>query len=144
MFQHILVPVDFTEKNRRALDIAINLAQIGAGTVSMLHVIELIVDTPVEEFQTFYATLEEQATQKIQALVAQYTGGLNSDKPVQLEPKITYGNRVQEIIRFAEEQSVDLIVINSHKIEWNEPTQGLGTISYKVSILADCPVLLIK
>ncbi len=48
MFQHVLVPVDFTEKNRRALEIAINLAQIGAGTVSMLHVIELIVDTPVE------------------------------------------------------------------------------------------------
>jgi len=139
MFQQILVPVDFTKKNRNALDIAVNLAKTEQSTVSVLHVIELIFDTPVEEFKTFYTTLEKQAAQKMQQLLAPYTGAT-----VKLEQKIIYGSRVQAISRFAQEQNADLIVMNSHKIDLNEPTQGWGTISYKVSILADCPVLLVK
>ena len=70
------------------------------------------------------------------------TGGASAMSP---EDMATTRNIVEKgLVRFAEEQNVDLIVINSHKIEWDEPTQGLGTISYKVSILADCPVLLVK
>lgn len=149
MFQHILVPVDFTEKNRRALDIAINLARVGQGTVSVLHVIELIFDTPVEESTAFYSKLEKQAAQKMKALLAPYTATSHAtaqtrETGVKLEQKIIYGSRVQAITHFAQEQAIDLIVMNSHKIDLNEPTHGWGTISYKVSVLADCPVLLVK
>jgi nucleotide-binding universal stress UspA family protein len=139
MFQHILVPVDYTQKNRSALKLAIHLATPGPSMVSVLHVIELIADTPVEEFDSFYASLEEQALQKMKELVAAY-----SDTPVQITHHIAYGSRTQEIVRFAQEQAADLIVMNSHKLDWNEPAQGWGTISYKVSILAACPVLLVK
>ena len=139
MFQHILAPVDCTEKNRQALDIAIHLAQANRAVVSVLHVIEVIYATPVAEFKSFYAALEEQAAQKMQELVSAY-----EDSGVEIEQTILYGKRVEEIVRFAQVQDVDLIVMNSHKLNLSEPTQGWGTISYKVSILADCPVLLVK
>ena len=139
MFQHILVPVDYTEKNRNVLAIAINLARAGQGKISVLHVIEEVHATPVEEFQTFYAPLEEQAAQRMEKLVAPYCR-----EAVKIDQKITYGNRGQEIIRFAREEGIDLIIMNSHKVDWQDPAQGVGTISYTVSIMADCPVLLIK
>jgi universal stress protein A len=139
MFQHILVPVDYTQKNRGALDLAIHLATPGPGVVSVLHVIELIADTPLEEFDAFYASLEEQALQKMEELIAPYSGAT-----VKITHQIAYGSRAQEIVRVAQDEATDLIVMNSHKLDWNEPTQGWGTISYKVSILADCPVLLVK
>lgn len=139
MFQHILVPVDYTKKNRHALDIAVNLAQSSQALVSVLHVIEIIYATPVEEFKSFYTALEEQAMQKMQDLLAPYNDGA-----VQIERMIRYGNRVQEIVRFAQEQGIDLVVMNSHRLDPNQPAQGWGTISYKVSILTECPVLLVK
>jgi len=39
---------------------------------------------------------------------------------------------------------VDLIVLTSHKIDLAHPAEGWGTTSYKVGILCQCPVLLVK
>jgi universal stress protein A len=55
------------------------------------------------------------------------------------------GNRVAEILRFAQENKIDLIVMSSHKLPVRRPTvESWGTISYKVGILSRCPVLLVK
>jgi len=54
------------------------------------------------------------------------------------------GNRVKEILSFSQEHEIDLIVLNSHKIDFKDPSQGWGTISYKVGILSRCPVMLVK
>lgn len=139
MFQHILVPVDFTQKNQRALGIALNLAALSMGKVTVLHVIETIADTEQEEFKEFYAALEQRAEQEMNRLVTPHQG---AKAPV--EKRIIYGQRMAELLRFAHEYSVDLIVMNSHKIDPQDPTQGWGTISYKVGILAECPVMLVK
>ncbi len=39
-FQHILVPLDFTEKNLAALNIAFDLAIANHARVTLLHIIE--------------------------------------------------------------------------------------------------------
>jgi universal stress protein A len=64
--------------------------------------------------------------------------------PVKVESNILYGNRVQEILRFATDHNIDLIVMDSHRIDLVNPGHGWGTISYKVSVLAQCPIMLIK
>ena len=55
-----------------------------------------------------------------------------------------YGNRAQEIVRYAMEAGVDLIVLTSHRIDLQDSSAGWGTVSYKVGILSQCPVLLVK
>jgi universal stress protein A len=139
MFQHVLVPTDLSSKNQRTLEIGVKVASLGQGKVTLLHVIELIADTPFEEFEDFYTRLEQKAQQAMEELAAPYP--VNE---VHLERAIVYGDRAQEILKFAETHDVDLIVVNSHKIEPDAPTQGWGTISYKVGILAQCPVMLVK
>ena len=52
--------------------------------------------------------------------------------------------RVREIVSFTRENGVDLIVLSSHRIDKIHPAEGWATISYKVAILAPCPVLMVK
>jgi len=139
MFQHILVPTDFSSSSKRTLEIAVNIAKLSKGNVSLLHIIKTIPNTDFEEFQDFYSKLERRAEQEMDRLIGPYHKG-----KVGLEPRIIYGNRVQEILRFATDQQVDLIVMTSHKIDLAEPAQGWGTISYKVGVLAPCPIMLVK
>jgi len=83
--------------------------------------------------------LEKRAQKQMSALIASYQG-----KAVQIIPRIAYGNRVEEILKFIKENEIDLIIMNSHKVEMNNPIQRWGTISYKVALLSDCPIMLAK
>ena len=139
MFQNILIPTDFSGKDSHAIDIAWELCSPGNGKITLLHVIEIIANTTLEEFDDFYKELEDRSQRHLNRLASSRdTDSFTVDK------RITYGNRAQEILRFAEENTVDLIIMTSHKIDIEDRAQGWGTISYKVGILAQCPVMLVK
>jgi len=139
MFHHILVPVDFTPKNKKALEITLQMAGSKKSSVSLLHVVEVIEDTTFEEFGDFYSGLQKRAEKKMAGLVA-----FCRNRGVEVIDKIAFGNRVQEILKYADEAGVDLIVMSSHKLHLEEPSRDWGTISYKIGILSQCPVLLVK
>lgn len=139
MFRSILIPVDLSERNRRALDFSVNLAILSHAKITLLHVIELINDTNFEEFADFYTTLHHQAEEKLRSLIAPHR-----DTTIVITTQVTYGDRTREILRFAEEEGIDLIVLNSRQIDPAAPTQGWGSISHKIGILAQCPVMLMK
>jgi universal stress protein A len=139
MFQNILVPTDLSPDSRRALEIGVALASGPQPRVHAFHVIETIEDASFEEIKDFYARLEERARQGLDALLP-----ATPRKDVEIQAHIAYGSRAQAILQFAREKEIDLIVLMSHKIELKAPVQGWGTISYKVGILAQCPVMLVK
>ena len=139
MFKNILVPTDFLDDHQSALEIAVRLCSMDNGKIALLHVIEIIQNTTFEEFEDFYSGLEKRSFKGLNAIINR----LNNTETT-IEPQVVYGNRTQEIVRFAEENDVDLIIMKSHKVDLEEPSQGWGTISYKVSIMAQCPVMLVK
>ncbi|MCX8012053.1 MAG: universal stress protein [Desulfobacterota bacterium] len=139
MFKKILVPVDLTPKNKKAIEIAVRIALSAKGKVYLLHVIETIAHTSFSEFESFYRKLEISAERYIDKLISPY-----KRKKLSIEGKIILGNRLAEILRFANENKVNLIVMNSHKLNIQEPTENWGTISYKIGILSQCPVMLVK
>ncbi len=139
MFQKILVPVDLTDVHQPALDIAARLAQGSAGAVTLLHVIEVIAEVWAVEDRDFYDRLEHKARDHL-ARLGQYLGA----RAVPRREEVVFGNRAPEIVRYAVEEGIDLIVLKSHRIDLEHPSAGWGTVSYKVSILAQCPVLLVK
>ena len=138
MFHRLLVPVDLTPKNRRAVEVARDLALQSGGEVHLLHVIETL-DLPFEELADFYARLERQATRKLTPFAA-----LLDEAGVSAVAHIRYGKRAETVLEFATEHDVDLIILDSHRIVPGEVGKGLGTISYRVAIVAPCPVLLVK
>jgi nucleotide-binding universal stress UspA family protein len=139
VFTRILVPVDLTAKNRRAIRTALELAGHGGGEVTLLHVIETIADAGFDELESFYIKLEHEARRKLDELLVE-VGAASAG----VQKVIVYGNRIGEILRYSREQGVDLIVLSSHRLDPERPEVGWGTISHRAAILAECPVLLVK
>jgi nucleotide-binding universal stress UspA family protein len=138
MFRKILVPVDFTEKNEAALSSAIEIAG-GEGAVTLLHVIETIEHIEFDEMADFYRGLETRATARLFAMEERFQGA-----GIRVRHDILYGKRAETIVRFAEEHGMDLMILSSHKVDRDHPALGWGTISYRIAIIARCPVLLVK
>ncbi len=138
MFEHILIPVDLHDRNQAAVDVGLHMAGQNHGHVTLLHVIELISDATFDEFEDFYLRLEEQALGKMTTLLGD---SADADHVSQV---VVYGDRVREIINYATENDISLIILNSHRINLEDMTVGWGTISHKVGILAQCPVMLVK
>jgi len=139
MFHRVLVPLDFTDKNLRALEIARQIAVQHKASVALLHVIETVEHLPIDELKGFYAKLEATARERF-GLAA----SMMLEKGLVVEPEVVYGKRAEEIVKYATGNDVDLIVLSSHKIGPEQPARGWATISYKVAVLAQCPVLLVK
>jgi nucleotide-binding universal stress UspA family protein len=137
VFRRILVPVDFTKKNRRAVRVAVRLASERGAEVLLLHVIERVDAGEPQALTGFYRKLESNARQKTKELLA-------AAGTVKARAEIVYGNRVNEILRYAQDKKIDLIVMSSHRLALKHPGENWGTISYKVGLLSRCPVLLVK
>ena len=138
-FRHILVPTDLTDRTERALQLAGQLASRDGGRVTLLHVIETIQGLSLEEVRPFYERLERKVGKVMEAL----TRRAPQDAPP-AAGAIVRGRRAEEIVKYAAANEVDLIVLASHRVNPSAVDRDWGTISYKVGILAQCPVLLVK
>ena len=141
MFKRILVPVDFTEKSLKAVDMAHDLAVQSGAEVILLHVIERIehLDPEFDELKPFYDRLAKSARKGLLEFSERFVAD-----SVKVVDAIMYGKRTQEIVRFAIENNADLIIMASHRIDPDRPGHDWSSISYAVAILAPCPVLLAK
>jgi nucleotide-binding universal stress UspA family protein len=139
VFHKVLVPVDLSDTHQRAIEIAATLVGEGDGQVILLHVVEVIPGLWFEEEREFYDRLEAAARDYLTRLGRQL-----EELRVPRREEIIFGNRAEEIVRYATEMAVDLIVLSSHRIDLRNPGAGWGTLSYKIGILSQCPVLLVK
>jgi nucleotide-binding universal stress UspA family protein len=139
MFRHILIPADLTGRPTRAADMARDLAPAAGARVTLLHVIETVDVADDDEFESFYRAIEGRASEHLATLASRFEGSA-----LELARTIVYGKPAEEIVRFAMEADVDLIVLASHRIDRSRPGYGWGTLSYKIGVLAPCPVLLVK
>lgn len=141
-FSHLLVPVDLTSRNSAALEIAFELAVENKASVSLLHVIQTIDsgNEPADsETQKFYDHLHERVASDMDRIAQRF-----QDAGLKVESKIRVGDRLRDIVAFAEEHAIDLIVMSSHRIDPEDPIASWGTLSYKVSVVCECPILLVK
>jgi nucleotide-binding universal stress UspA family protein len=139
VFQKILVPLDLTDRHDRAVATAAELAGSGPGEVTLLHVIELIEGATQEEEQPFYSRLERVARKHLQRYGTELTG-----RGVRWRAEVGFGRREREVVRYAAEWPADLIILTAPVPDPANPQQTWGSLSYRIGILARCPVLLVK
>jgi nucleotide-binding universal stress UspA family protein len=139
MFRKILLPVDLTDKHATALATAADLASGRGGEVVLLHVIEVIPGLSMEEERDFYARLEKRARAHLERL-----GARLQDRSIPWRAEVLYGNRVSETLRFANASGVDVIVLTAPRFDPSNLGAGWGSLSYKISVVCSCPVLLVK
>jgi nucleotide-binding universal stress UspA family protein len=139
MFSRILVPLDLSDRNEMAVEAATELARASGGSVLLLHLIEEIEDGPAEELEVFYASLRQRA----ESTLGEWRARLER-KEISVEERIRMGRRGPEVVRCAEEERCDLVVLRSHVLDRGEPLRGIGTVSHQVALAASCPVLLVR
>ena len=140
-FQRILVPVDFSEPSRAALETAIEIGRRWPDSViTVLHVYGVPVYAYVEGTVLPPQILSEIAG-AAQDAVAKLCDAYK-DRGVVLRPVSELGTPM-DIIRRAEEDKSDLIVMGTHG-RTGLPHIVLGSVAERVVRHAPCPVLTVR
>ena len=141
MFRRILVPVELSDKDLRAVVAARSLARAndeGDTEVALLHVIETL-DLPFEELEEFYGNLESRASVALNELASSL-----AQNGIDVVHRIAFGSRVPEILAHAEETGAELIIVVARPVDPADPAAAWSGIAYQTSILAGPSVLLLK
>lgn len=138
----ILVPIDFSDHSRKALDEAAKLADQMQAKLMLLHVIEDSVMPPfymVGVDHLLSATeISDQAESELSKMA-----DLFKTAPKGATIHVARGRAAHEIVRFCERQNVDLIVMSTHGLTGLEHFL-LGSVAEKVVRSAPCAVLTLK
>ena len=142
----ILYPTDFSEYSLAALSYAVRLAQQNDAELFCVHVVEM----PQEEYLTseYMVPLNvphvpedkvlRNARARMERFMAENLSGID-----RVTSRVLKGIPFIEIIRYAREQSIDLIVIGTHGHS-ALAAMLLGTVAEKVVRKAPCPVLTVR
>ena len=139
----ILAPIDFSDASRAAVDVAADMASRFGAELLLVYVVPAIPDLPkdVSIFKEgeYDKSLENKDAQRLKELA-----GTVANKNVKVRTELGSGNDVgMELIRIAENEHADLIVIATHGMTgWRE--FAFGTVAEKVVKQADCPVLVLR
>jgi len=111
-YKHILLAVDFSNATETLVQRAQLLRQFCAAELSLVHVIEpLVIDPSYEVFPAVPLDLEQEASNKVRQELVH----LGEQLDVTAERcHVLIGSTKNEILRCAQEQAVDLIVVGSH------------------------------
>ena len=142
-FKKILCPTDFSEPACKAIKAAGELAEKFSSELILMHVVGPV---PVLETPTGLAGFDVAAYQ--QELSASADASLKSrlekhiPESVNARTLVVHGEAAHEIVRVANEDSADLIVVSTHgESGWRR--RIFGSVPEKVIRMANCPVLTI-
>lgn len=139
LFGHVMVPVDLSDRNERALRAALALAREAGSRVTLFHVIQRVAGLAPGELEEFYRLLVERSERKLRVVARSFTS-----TGVEVSTQVRIGEPAAEIVRATLREAVDLVVMGSHKVKPGRRERGWGTTSYKVGIFCQCPILLVK
>ena len=133
--KRILVPTDFSETSAAALRYAIALGRRFAARIYLLNVSDYPNIADDEDPIGLFETMQNTAHDRLHLL-------LTEQEVRELQPAygIRIGHPADEIVRYAHEHAVDLIVMGTHGRE-GVMRVVLGSVAETVVRRALCPVL---
>jgi universal stress protein A len=145
----ILIPVDFSANSEKALDYGLGLARLAKASVILLYVYELpqfsgllpepsswLIDYP--EIKKSLDAVIETAKERLAKMADRVHEG-----EVEVRTQICEGSPYEEIVKVAQAEEVELVVIATHG--YTGFTHFLlGSTAEKVVRAAPCPVLVVR
>lgn len=139
----ILVPTDFSDGSAEALDYARMLSRKFGAHVHLLHVLDTSGLVNVISANGYAAIIPDLFNDLIAERREQLDALLSRDerRPGRVTTAVTpAGDAAREIVRYAAEQHIDLIVIGTHG-RTGLPRVLLGSVAESVLRQAVCPVI---
>ena len=153
MIQNIVVTDDGSEVSDKALEFACEIAKPCGVCITLLHVIEQIQDPDTMIFGNNKELIDKAKLMKLrpESLTKDTWNKRAQQKIMELREqniksvsKSLTEDVVKKILHYAHEESVDMIVMGSNnKLKGISKISALGSVTRKVSELADCPVVII-
>jgi len=136
-FRTVLVPTDFTEGSRAAIDRAIALPLAQGARVEILHVLPESIPAKAR------AKVEAGAREALADAVARTCANATTGGELAVTSELVRGEAYVEIIRHARSSGADLIVIGRRG---RRPVRDLfiGATATRVVRMGDAPVLVVK
>ncbi len=139
----ILSPIDFSDHSQEALKSAAELAKMFGSEMLLVHAVPVIPRLPAStsifkegEYET---ALHKDAAERLQKMVQEL-----ATKGIRARGEVGDANEPgMEILRIAEHNHADLIVIATHGMTGWHPLV-FGSVAEKVVRLATCPVLVLR
>ena len=144
MFQHILVPLDGSQRAERAIPVATRLARASGGSITLLRII-------ASPFEPGWQAIDSPASMQEpldadQVGAAEYLAGISAAAVlagVVTSTRVFKGSPATGILSVARSQKVDIIIMCSHgytaMTRW-----ALGSVAEKVAFHAPTPVLVLR
>jgi nucleotide-binding universal stress UspA family protein len=139
----VLVPTDFSESARRAFSYGVSFAREFKAELVLLHVVEnLTVGYASDLFPVPMAEVFQEISGYAKAELAKLAEEAKQ-KQVAVSELVAQGKPSAEIIRYAAENAVDMIVLGTHGKGMLD--QALfGSTTERVVRRAPCPVLTVR
>jgi nucleotide-binding universal stress UspA family protein len=140
---NILVPIDFSNHSQKALAYASEIAQSYNAQLQVIHIIEETMHpafsvTGKSSIFDLVPGIKDDSRKRAEKMIKKFV----SDK-VKTKIFVQGGRAANDIIKFAKENSTDLIVIATHGLTGLEHML-LGSVTEKVVRMAHCPVFTVK
>jgi universal stress protein A len=139
MYRKILLVVDLGDQSERIGARARDLAALIGAELSLLHVVEYVPVEPMGETLLPAVQIEEELVHRATAKLAEFAEGLGI---AAARRQVTAGNVKAEIVRAAQEQQADLIVLGSR--ERRGPSILVNFTEDTVLHAAPCDVLAVR
>ena len=135
------MPMDFSEFSERALKYAVQMAREFKAELLLTHVVEAF---PIDYMLGIKSAEEANQWQVEQSekRLRDVCGKLTSEDSVAATGVVKFGKPFQEIVHFASEHQIDLIIIATHGYTGLKHIQ-LGSTAEMVVRHATCPVLVL-
>jgi len=140
-YSKILVPVDLSEMSREVFRQAHDLGRKFDSQMHLLHIVESWTSAiPVPTAAAYAEMLAEQqsrASRELERLLG------DEPCPTSTIHEVRVGHAAEEILRYAEQAGIDLIVMGTHGRSGLNRWL-LGSVAQKVVQCAPCPVLIVR
>lgn len=140
--ERILIPIDFSEYSKKALQYAIPFARQFRATLHLLYVVEPTIYPADFSFgQVGFPNVEDELRKRG---AEELEGMIKRDiaRAVPARRAIRTGKAFYEINQYAEEEGIDLIIIATHGHSGIEHVL-FGSTAEKVVRKSPCPVLVV-
>lgn len=131
----ILLPTDFSEHSYEGLRTAELLAHQSGAELLIVHVLDLAASGDLDESLATEAAKSDLEKRLCEIVTAR--------PDLTVERTLLEGHTAEEIVRFARQRGVDLIVMGSHG-RTGIPRVLLGSVATQVVHDAPCPVLTVR
>lgn len=138
MYENILLPTDGSDGTGQVVEHAVHLARMDGATLHVLHVVDTSVVPLDTHSRSVYDEMEAAGRSSVEEIRDRAL-----EAGIHTVSAIRQGTPYREILDYAGENEVDLIVMGTHGRTGLQRTL-LGSVTERVVRLSDNPVLTVR